>query len=266
MHIVVLVHRHHHLDPWEYFMTEIAGVWREEHGITVTVCRGTDTHVEADLAVMHVDLTVVPPEYVAFAARYPKSINGRVVDITKRRISQCLLKRDDGYDGPVIVKSNFNFGGYREYQLSQVGLHRRVMAFRPGDYQVFTSAREVPPGVWHHPDLVVEKFLSERREGMYCLRTWVFLGDRETNSLSYSKSPVVKSATVVRRDVVPEVPDELRRMRRELGFDYGKFDYAIVDGKVILYDPNRTPGLGNFNREQFMPRIRHLAEGIGAFQ
>ena len=38
------------------------------------------------------------------------------------------------------------------------------------------------------------------------------------------------------------VPEELRKIRAQLGFDYGKFDYGIVDGEVILYDVNRTPG------------------------
>jgi hypothetical protein len=61
------------------------------------------------------------------------------------------------------------------------------------------------------------------------------------------------------------VPDELREMRKSLGFDFGKFDYAIVDGRVVLYDANRTPAVGNFSREQFMPRIRLLAEGLNAF-
>jgi hypothetical protein len=113
--------------------------------------------------------------------------------------------------------------------------------------------------------VIVEKFLAERRDGLYCLRTWVFLGDRETNSLSYSKEPVVKARNVLRRAVVPEVPDELRAMRKQMGFDFGKFDYAIVDGKVVLYDANRTPSLGNFPREQYLPRIKLLAEGIRAF-
>ena len=93
----------------------------------------------------------------------------------------------------------------------------------------------------------------------------MFLGDRETNSLSYSKQPIVKSENVIRREVVAEVPDELRQIRRELGFDFGKFDYAIVGDRVVLYDANRTPTLGNFPREQYLPRVRHLAEGIGAF-
>ena len=38
------------------------------------------------------------------------------------------------------------------------------------------------------------------------------------------------------------VPEELRQTRRQLGFDYGKFDYGVVNGEVVLYDANRTPG------------------------
>jgi hypothetical protein len=47
----------------------------------------------------------------------------------------------------------------------------------------------------------------------------------------------------VRRELVPEEPDELREIRRSLGFDFGKFDYSIVNGRVVLYDRNRTPSV-----------------------
>lgn len=49
--------------------------------------------------------------------------------------------------------------------------------------------------VWHNPDLVVERFLPERHDGHYCLRVWMFLGDKETNTLCYSAHPIVKSVT-----------------------------------------------------------------------
>ena len=49
-----------------------------------------------------------------------------------------------------------------------------------------------------------------------------------------------------------------------MGFDFGKFDYGIVDEQVILYDANRTPTLGGV-REQYMPRVRLLADGLKSF-
>jgi SAM-dependent methyltransferase len=133
------------------------------------------------------------------------------------------------------------------------------------NYRIFDSVSEVPFPVWWNPALIVEEFAPEMREGFYCLRTWTFLGDRETNSLSYSRRPIVKLSNVERREVVDEIPDELRRMRSQMGFEFGKFDYGIVDGRVLLYDANRTPSLGAEVPASFVDRLRHLADGIHAY-
>ena len=278
-HIAIVMHRHGSMDDARYFLGAIANVWRET-GHQVSVLRGPGERVEADLAILHVDLTVVPADHLNYLRTFPKALNTRVADISKRRISANLVRCGDGYDGPVIVKTNLNYGGQIEARhAARRGswLARRVRAWRArlpwswqaelkiDDYQLFDMPAVVPRAVWLNPDLVVERFLPERHDEHYCLRTWVFLGDRETNSLSFSKHPVIKSSNVLRREPVPDVPDELRRMRRELGFDFGKFDYAIVDGRVVLYDANRTPTLGSMTPEQYMPRIRLLAEGIRAF-
>jgi hypothetical protein len=260
--IAILTHAH---DVFaNYFLTEIAHVWREQRH-EITLHPGPTREARADLAIVHVDLTVVPPEYLASARQFGRAINANVPDISKRIISRQLVARGDDYDGPVIVKTNRNCGGLPEAKLARKGLIPGGMACKPEDYPIFQFKRMVSEKFWDNPEFVVEKFLYEQRDGHFCLRTWVFLGDRETNSLSYSKSAIVKSNNVIRREPVAEVPDELRAMRREFGFDYGKFDYAIVDGRVVLYDVNRTPTLGRFSREQFMPRIRLLAEGLDSF-
>ena len=75
----------------------------------------------------------------------------------------------------------------------------------------------------------------------------------------------MKSTNVIRREVLSDVPDELRRIRTDLGFDFGKFDYGIVDDRVILYDVNRTPTYGNFEKTRFLPNFQRLAEGIQGF-
>jgi hypothetical protein len=276
--IVILVHKRERLEGGTYFLEAIADIWRE-NSLQVSVLSGPGPHVQADLAILHVDLTVVPPDHLEFVRQYPVTINGAVADISKRRISANVVRRGDGYDGPVIVKTNRNYGGRREADLaiggslvrrSARGLRRTMpwpwrAELAISDYPILPSAAQVPWVVWYNSDLVVERFQPEIRDGCFCLRTWIFLGDRETNSLSYSKQRIVKSENVIRREVVAEVPDELRQIRRELGFDFGKFDYAIVGDRVVLYDANRTPTLGNFPREQYLPRVRHLAEGIRAF-
>ena len=130
------------------------------------------------------------------------------------------------------------------------------------DYPIYDSPRQVPRIVWHNPDLVVERLLCERREEFYCVRSWTFLGDAERNILFYAKQPIIKSSVAVKNESA-EVPDEFRRMRRKLGFDFGKFDYGIVDGRVVLYDANRTPTIGD--PAIFLPIFKMLAPGIYAF-
>jgi hypothetical protein len=64
---------------------------------------------------------------------------------------------------------------------------------------------------------------------------------------------------------VNDIPDDLRRWRRELGFDFGKFDYAIVEGKTVLYDANRTPTAGGIDPELIRERVATLATGLKTF-
>jgi hypothetical protein len=53
--------------------------------------------------------------------------------------------------------------------------------------------------------------------------------------------PPRKATRSIRKEAVP-VPDELRQRRHELGFNYGKFDFVLHQGKAILLDANKTPG------------------------
>jgi hypothetical protein len=269
-HIAIITHEHDEFASTNYFLRGICEAWRDS-GMKVTVLRGLEKRVNADLAILHVDLTVVPPEYLEFMRQYPLTINAGVADISKRRISRNVVSRGDGYDGPVIVKTNMNYGGRREGDVARKTsvLQRYIRAVRCRlpwswrsqigiwDYRIFDSAAEVPLPVWFNSNLVVERFLSERRDGFYCTRSWIFLGDAEKNMLMYAKQPIIKLSVAVRTEQV-EVPDELRGMRLELGFDYGKFDYAIVDGRVVLYDANKTPTTRTF--EDKRPWLKYMAE------
>lgn len=78
-----------------------------------------------------------------------------------------------------------------------------------------------------------------------------------------SPDPVVKFRGVMERTDDP-VPDELRRVRARMGFDYGKFDYGIVDGEVVLYDVNRTPGAAADPRVH-VATVDALAPGLDDF-
>jgi hypothetical protein len=277
-HIAILVHKNGSLNSPMYLLGGVAEVWQED-GWRISVLQGPQGKIAADLAVLHVDMTTIPRNYVEYLKQFPRVLNGRITDISKRRISDNLVRFGERFNGPVIVKTNRNCGGELEAELStrsrrfhfrKLALQRKLPwtargSLKTSEYKIFSSVRDVPRTVWLNPAFVVERFLPEMHDGFYCLRTWVFLGDRETNSLSYSRHPVVKSENVERREVVEQVPEQLREFRRKMGFDFGKFDYAIVDGRVVLYDTNRTPTLGAIPREQYLPRMRHLAEGLRAY-
>lgn len=251
--VAVLTHALDPIDQVNYLMLKIVKNWQAS-GVEVVVLRGPERYEAADVIVLHVDLTVVPQEYLDFCARYPIVVNGRVRDISKRKISKNLLGPKDHYTGAVIVKADLNFGGFPELKMQRSGRLSRMWnkylpwsitgILSPSDYPVFRSMAEVPKAVWRNRRLVVEKFCPEREGDHYCLRQWIFLGDRGVSQRLVSLNPIVKFPNEVHLEYGPPVPESLREMRSRLGFDYGKFDYVVVDGEVILLDANRTPALG----------------------
>ncbi|MEZ6002120.1 hypothetical protein [Hyphomonas sp.] len=74
----------------------------------------------------------------------------------------------------------------------------------------------------------------------------------------------MKVATTQRHEFFSDIPEELRVIREQMGFDYGKFDYVEHDGKAFLLDANKTPSYGHSDTTD-SPRVRSLAEGIEAY-
>ncbi len=276
--LAILVHEHDAFESQPYFLRECVSLWRAQ-GTEVNVMHGPKPPNGADLGFLHVDLTVVPPPYLEACRAFPHVLNGRVADISKRVVSRNLVRRGDGYVGPVIIKTNLNHGGKMEALRAPEPDSARVAARglrsllpwnrikRRGGlaYRIVDSVREVPDAVWDRRDLVVERFLPERSGRYYIQRSWIFLGDRELVTVWYSKKPIVKARNIARYEHADGVPDELRRVRCEMGFDFGKFDYVMIDGKPVLFDANRTPILGLFTRPENAHCLRHLADGIRAF-
>src|SRR5262249_4840512 len=100
-----------------YAITFLAEFWRRD-GHRVYFLFGTRKFVPADLILVHVDLTIVPDEYLEFASRYPIALNKGAKDVRKSQISISLVKRGDLYPGKVIVKTDLNSGGYLERALN----------------------------------------------------------------------------------------------------------------------------------------------------
>lgn len=256
MRIALLFHeRDQYRDMHRYDIVHIAKYWQRA-GHEVIPVFGTRKVIAADIAILHIDLSQVPQAYVDLANRYPLCLNKNALDIRKSSISRQLLEPGDKYDGPVIIKSNENTGGIPErinadwrarlnikYAQLLQRLRGQPVIRKPSDYRILDNIALVPRRVFDRADLVVEKFLPERSSEFYCTRTYLFLGDGEACQLNYSAHPIVSWSTTVRTESC-DIHPQVAIWRRELGFDYGKFDYVIQRGEAILLDANKTTGSG----------------------
>jgi hypothetical protein len=277
--VVILLHDYQRRGrAHEYLIYALAEVWRKS-GLEVSWAHGIGDRPEADVLIPQVDLTRLPDDYIAYIRSYPNLVNRNVVDISKRSFSEHLLEEGNDYQGPVIVKTNNNFGGWPERWLVMprypllwwlyrkalgttwqafADLARQTVLHR---YPIFNSLAEVPPGVFSNKALVVEKYLPEREGDWYFMRHYLFFGDHSRNVRVAGKQPFLKRSACVLRDENLPVPPQLLSLRRRLGFDYGKFDYTIHNGQAALLDVNWTPGLPG-SAEVAARAARDLAGGI----
>lgn len=280
LHIAVLTHAIDEFEDAGYVLNEMLELW-ESRGLSCEVFKGADdTPPGADFAICHIDMTVVDEDYARLFDRFPLVINAEARDISRTVFSNQCMTENDVYPGPVIVKTDLKSGGVREMRLrarcgdpdATMEIQRpwRKVEYLPG-YPVFENAAAVPRGVWRNANLVVEKFRPEAHDdGEYSVRHWLFLGDRGLYYQDFASEPIVKGRNATRRVVldVADVPRELHEKRKTLGFDYGRFDFGIVDGEVILYDVNRTPGLSG--REAESKKVSRLypflSDGLDTFR
>jgi hypothetical protein len=267
--------------PSRYMLAQIAKYWIDD-GHEVVHLFGTREFVPADVAILHVNLSRVPEEYIELAQRYPVALNGRVSDIRKSSISRNLLQPHDEYDGEVIVKSDLNFAGRPERKLSSSWisgnshLARRLWRLkgrllprsarfeRPAEYRIYARLRDVPRACFENEQLVVEKFLPERTGDLYSVRNLIFLGNRTVCVRLSSSDPIVGIGNIAEIEPVEPHP-EILGLREKLRFDYGKFDYVVCDGKATLLDANKTIGVAPSTDAAREARRRRLADGLYSY-
>ena len=265
--IAILFHENARGQPLNYLINLYAEFWRAD-GHEVIFLFGVRQFAPADLVIVHVDLSIVPDEYLEFAKQYPIILNGEVKDIRKSTFSRLLVKPGDPYAGKVIVKSNYNYAAVPERSLG-VSLDPRGFSASffgsPLDYQIFENPKSVPPVLFTDPNVVVEKFLPEIEDGLYFVRILLFLGDHLSCTRVASRDPIVNTSSQVRSEFVEPHP-EIERLRKTMKFDYGKFDYVIHEGHVLLLDANKTVGAPNLpSIPARMADRRYRAEGLYAY-
>ena len=276
--IAILFHENNRRrDLSMYAITFLAKFWRQD-GNRVRYLFGTRKFVPADLLLIHVDLSIVPDEYLEFASRYPIALNRAAKDIRKSQVSTNLVRRSDSYSGQVIVKSDLNYGGSPEQILRRnLSRWRRLLPSRfvPDNadspsfgatfaYRIYDSLAEVPRADFERNDVVVEKFLPEKAGNLFFIRDYHFLGDCSTCTRLASTDPIVKDQTAVPIEEIDPHP-EIVEARKRLNFDYGKFDYVLHDGRPVLLDTNKTTGAFRVSSRELNARRRHRANGIYSY-
>jgi len=251
-----------------YLISKLACHW-EQAGHRIST--GPEGLGDADLGILHIDRTRISPLQLPENPRGVPLLNGRVLDISKDRYSMLRVLPGDAWDGPVILKSVLNAFGYQEWRSTPrgvFGLLRRELAKRhwewarrlpPNDYPVLPRLSQVPAWAWEDPDLIVERFMPEREGEYFCIRGWLFFGDRGYTYRIYSHTGVVKVGSMVKYEILGDPPPELEAFRRSQGFDFGKFDYVLVEGQPVVLDINKTPMV---SAGPDSPRLRELAEGL----
>ncbi len=268
MRIGVLIHaRDTYFQRGDRWLLRFVLAAARERGHSVQILQGIRSRPELDVLIPHVDLTVRPPEYEDFIGHYRRVLNRGLRDISKRALGGKILQRDDDFQGPVILKSDLNFGGRPELRIipgrrlrADLMASLRKFPFLRGlteglfwrwtpclssrDYRVYPSLRYVPSQAFHNPNLVAQPFEPEEEDGLYALRKWTFLGDAETCSRTMARAPIVKASNrIPGLGKHVQVPEELREFRRGVGMDFGKIDFLLRGEKAVVIDVNPTPSI-----------------------
>jgi len=261
-----------------YGLHTLIAAWRGAgHGVEIE----TDPAraMTADVVIPHLDLTVVPARIRRVLDRHACVVNRALWDISKRRISANLVARGDGWTGPVIAKSDLNCGGAPE----RIHLANRGWPYRAwralvgrlpggdrraardlGPYRIFAGKDEVPDAIWRNPAWVVERFLPERDGDRFVVRqVWLF-GDRHFSMIGHHRAPIGKGANVLDWRIAHDpLPPALLRFCVERGIDYAKIDFALPEGRLVVFDVNRTP-VGDIIQDSCPHELAALAAGLAA--
>lgn len=259
-----------------YMLSSYSKHW-EAIGFQIIHVFGTSKFIDADIAILNIDLSVVPDAYIDFAKQYPIALNASMKDIRKSTYSTLRIEPNDEHSGPVIVKTNLNHFGMPERKNRsrmprlRVTVDRYLKHFRDQkaklqqDYSIYKSLDEVPAWTFEDKDLIIEKFIPEKEGNLYCIRTSLFFGDRSNDFLLKSHHPIVKSDNSISVEEVDSHPDVVK-LRRRIRLAFGKLDYVVHDGSAYIFDINKTPGLGSTRTNPAIEKMRrYRAEGILSF-
>jgi hypothetical protein len=206
----------------------------------------------------------------ALQARSVRVLNGQVTNLSKRALHALARRlglpcaeapRSGDPRELLIVKTDRNYGGRSERILGR--RYRRLLGVRSCsppirdafDYRVLPRS-EIPAPWWDDPDLVVERFISNREHRMHRVRIAL---DHYGFWSGVSPLPLKKTFDCVdtrehflrRGELREELPRPLLettyRFAEGFSMDYGSLDLIGDDsGQYCVIDANSTPGRGSW--------------------
>ena len=270
-HLHILTSRKERLQN-RHLIKVLAGIWREQGHILSFGNRPPPT---TDAVIAHTDYSMIDEHFFRQVDEGIPVINSAARNFLKSNVSQLLINENSKWHGPVIIKTDANCHAAEEYAYHGLDLLRLLKIFAgrfvswqwTGElpfrtYPILERTDQVPGWVWQDHRLVVEKFMPERDGELYVLRLWMFFGEQEYCMRVCSELPVVKSRKLVSVDLVEEVPDAVRSVRRKLGLDFGKIDFVMHGNDALVFDVNKTPTVDLNKRGQPGPFVRRLADGL----
>ena len=259
-------------------LSALADLWRQR-GHDVVFVRGTEA-VEADLAIVHVDLSVVPRSFARWARSYPCAVNDRILDIRKTAFGARRVRWGDSYDGPVFVKSVFNAAAFPERKRRarsplmralrrSVGLSAEPRLDFIKRYRHYASARQVSWKTWIDPTLIVQPFVPEREGEWYFTRRCFGLGSKAVSYRLGDRTPIVEGGDPAAFEWV-ENASEVLSFRQKIGLDYGVIDYTLHEGAPVILDVNKTPGRAyppdELSQGRYREILARVADGLQDFE
>ena len=212
--------------------------------------------------------------------------NEDVEDITKRSLQRVLLEhgcnsvsiqRHGPLNELVVIKSNYNWGGSKEKELSEAQRHQLDVTHIPRegmDQKSYLAwpRRKVAKTSWDDPSLTIERYVGNRKKIYYRISvagTRLHLVELANphRIKKVAKSRVLDHFEVDLRSgpwlshpranrVLAEAVSTIRLLR----LDFGSIDVVIDDdGNPYVIDVNITPW---FNKHTHFPELlHHLSHG-----
>jgi hypothetical protein len=216
--------------------------------------------------------------------------NSTCTDISKRAVQRYCVEaglgsvtasREGDPDELLIVKTDYNFGGLRESELTEEELRRLGYVFSSharkghGDEYAILRRSEIQPNVWTSTHWVVEKYISNSEHKFY--RIYIsgesIVVSRVIDRSNFKKMPegITRSSTFMQRSDLlnrcgsdcsddERAASEAVRLAQEAGIDFAALDAVVDDaGGLYFVDVNTTPYWGDGGHPDL---LAHLGSGL----